>query len=214
MIAERVESRRTGSQWILDSYEALSGEEVPGDALTAITAAMWERQLLGRPVAQWEIAEPERSGGWERSFRQVEQFMRTDIFTVQEDDSLEFVAKLMDWNRIRHVIVEDNDRQLVGVISYRPLLRALATGKREGEGHLRAAGEIMVRKPLSVEPGTPTLVALNLMRQHRLACLPVTHAERVVGVVTERDFMDIAATLLEERLRDAGDGASAEATNV
>ena len=40
------------------------------------------------------------------------------------------------------------------------------------------------------------------MREFRVGCLPVVADERLVGIVTEDDFMDIAAKLLEEQLRD------------
>ena len=42
--------------------------------------------------------------------------------------------------------------------------------------------------------------AIQKLRAHKIGCLPVVHDDRVVGVVTERDFMDIAYELLEQRL--------------
>jgi CBS domain-containing protein len=40
------------------------------------------------------------------------------------------------------------------------------------------------------------------MRRHRVGCLPVVKEGRLVGIVTERDFMDVAAELMEEKLRE------------
>ena len=51
--------------------------------------------------------------------------MTTDLFTVQADDPIEMVANLMSWERIRHVPVEDNDHRLVGLVTYRAVLRFL-----------------------------------------------------------------------------------------
>ena len=57
-------------------------------------------------------------------------------------------------------------------------------------------------KLFTVSPETPTLEALELMRTNRVACLPVVKGEKLVGIVTERDFLDVAARLLTERLRE------------
>ena len=58
----------------------------------------------------------------------------------------------------------------------------------------------MERNPVSVEPETPTLEAIDLMRHHRVSCLPVVTDGKLVGIVSERDFMPIAYELLEDRL--------------
>ena len=55
---------------------------------------------------------------------------------------------------------------------------------------------------LTVDPETPTLDAIRLMREHRIGCLPVTKDGRLVGVLMERDFMDIASELLEQNLAE------------
>ena len=46
------------------------------------------------------------------SYRQVSQFMATDLFTVRQDDIVDFAASLMDWRHIRHVPVEGDDGEL------------------------------------------------------------------------------------------------------
>jgi CBS domain-containing protein len=53
-----------------------------------------------------------------------------------------------------------------------------------------------------VGPETSTLAAIDVMRKHRISCLPVVKDERLIGIVTEHDFMRIAGTLLEEMLRE------------
>jgi CBS domain-containing protein len=46
----------------------------------------------------------------------------------------------------------------------------------------------------------PTTRAIELMRRYGIGCLPVTSDGKLVGIVTENDFMEIAGQLLEERL--------------
>ena len=45
--------------------------------------------------------------------------------------------------------------------------------------------------------------AIEMMRQHRIGCLPVVDDGRLVGIVTEHDFVEASAKLLEETLRSS-----------
>jgi CBS domain-containing protein len=55
---------------------------------------------------------------------------------------------------------------------------------------------------ITVGPETPTLEAIHLMRRFRIGCLPVLQDGRLVGVVTEEDFLKISGELLEEKQRE------------
>ena len=57
--------------------------------------------------------------------------------------------------------------------------------------------------PVTVAPDTPTLEAMRIMREQRVGCLPVVAGERLVGIVTVRDLLDVSAALLEAFLREA-----------
>jgi CBS domain-containing protein len=62
--------------------------------------------------------------------------------------------------------------------------------------------EIMTRRPFSVHPEDSILQAGELMLQHNISGLPVVDFDgRVVGVVTERDFMRCAAACGDVRPR-------------
>ena len=50
--------------------------------------------------------------------------------------------------------------------------------------------------------GTPTLRAIGLMRERKVGCLPVVENDKLVGIVTESDFIDVSAKLLDEWLQD------------
>ena len=103
--------------------------------------------------------------------------MTQDLFTVRPDDIVDFAATLMDWRHVRHVPVEDDSGRLVGLISHRALLRLVAQG-RVGRDHRVTVAEIMHREPFTVRPDTPTVDVIRLMREKKLACLPVTQDNR------------------------------------
>ncbi len=203
LLEQRISSGRTGAQWALDSISAMGDEPSQRDARQrALVAATIERQLSGAAVHEWPLAALEEAPDWRDSYRTVGQVMTTDLFTVHPEDVVDLAASLMEWEHIRHVPVEDDAGKLVGLVSHRALLRMVGRGLGATEGGV-AVQEVMRPDPLTVAPETSTLEAIQMMRDNRLACLPVTRAGRLVGLVTEHDFMDVARGLLEDQLRGA-----------
>ncbi len=201
VIEERVRSRRTGAQWLLDSAAQMRHIGTRSERLTALTAAIFSRQRADAPAHTWPLATLTEAGNWKRNHMRVEQYMTTDLFTVPEDELIDLVATLMDWEHIRHVPVEDERHRLVGLVSYRALLRLLARG--DGREMRVPVKDIMECKPVTVSPSTTTVEAIAIMRDKKVACLPVVDNDgRLVGIVTDHDFMNIAATVLEEQLAD------------
>lgn len=201
IVRERVESGRTGAQWLLSSYAGMGAKGPQAERLCALTAAMAARQETELPGHRWELARLEEAGGWKHNFLKVEQYMKTDLITVNEDEPVELVAQLMEWNRVRHVLVEDEGNRLVGIVTRRSLLALVGTyNPDETDGPLPIR-EVMQPNPITVSPETPTLEAIETMRRHRISCLPVVKNGHLVGIVTEDQYMEIAGRLLEEALR-------------
>jgi CBS domain-containing protein len=200
IIQKRVETQQTGSQWQLDSLARMQDVGSRAERLGALTRAMVERQKEGDPVHEWPLATLEE-GYTPTGMKDtnVEDYMTTDLFTVHEEESIEFVARLMDWQKIRHVLVEDEQHRLVGLISHRTLLRHMAERKERPEGGVPVK-DIMVEDPISVSPDRPTLEAVKLMRKHEIGALPVVREDQLVGIITEQDFIQIAGNLLDETL--------------
>ena len=192
---------RTGAQWLLDSYAGMEGRGTRAERLAALVASTAQHQEEGEPVHQWPPARLEDAGGWHLHYQVVGQFMTTDLFTVDEEEVVDLVASLMHWRKIRHVPVEDPQHRLVGLVTYRDVLRMVARGLAGERDRPIPVRDIMVRNVIAVGPDTPTLEAIELMRRHQIGCLPVVENDRLVGIVTERDFMRIAGNLLEEALR-------------
>ncbi|MEJ7598531.1 MAG: glutamate-cysteine ligase family protein [Kofleriaceae bacterium] len=197
VIDARVRTGRTGSRWLLSSWNALKDKAASGERSNALVAATIKRQLTGRPVSEWERARLDEAEMSHLNYLRVDQYMTTDLFTVQADDAIEIVANLMSWERIRHVPVEDKDNRLVGLVTYRAVLRFLTTG---GSIQNTPVSEIMKTDVHTVGLETPTLDAIRLLRRFRIGCLPVVQDMRLVGILTEEDMMTIASRLLEHQL--------------
>ncbi|MGD2116341.1 MAG: CBS domain-containing protein, partial [Acidobacteriota bacterium] len=202
VIQERVERLRTGSQWMIDSLAGMGDEGTKAERMAALTLGAVRRQSENVPVARWDFAGLQEGGGWRRHYSSVRQLMTTDLFTVHEDELVDLVAALMDWEHIRHVPVEDDRHRLVGLVTHRTLLRLMAQGRIDRSEPIPVS-EIMHRGVITITPETSTLEAITLMKDHRIGCLPVTGEDgKLLGIVTERDFMTMAGQLLEESLRE------------
>jgi len=201
VLHDRVTMRRTGARWALESMEKMEDSGTLNQRMRCLVASMVDQQSTGKPICEWTLAKYCVEQDWRESYRSVGQFMSTDLFTVHPDDIVDFAATLMDWRHIRQVPVEDDRGILVGLVSHRALLRLVATGKA-GEGHKVSVREIMRTEPVTVRPETSTVDAIRMMREQKLACLPVTRDGKLVGIVTEHDLIVVSSRLLEAYLAD------------
>jgi CBS domain-containing protein len=177
----------------------MDGRGTEDQRLRGLVKSMVEQQITGRPVSEWELADFSDEQNWRESYLKVSQFMATDLFTVRPDDIVDFAATLMDWRHVRHVPVEGDDGELVGLVSHRALLRLVATGSIGGE-HKVTVKEIMKKNPVTVNSDTTTVAAIRLMREEQVGCLPVVDDGKLLGLITEHDLIVVSSHLLERYL--------------
>ncbi len=203
IIDERVSSGCTGSQWLLSSFSTLKKEGTRDEALSALAAATINRQWEGTPVHQWSAAQLDEGRAMKPSDLRVEEFMTTDLFTVDPHEPTELVAYLMDWKHIRHVPVEDERGRLVGLVSCFEIMRHSRDEMDEQVADPVAVSAIMQPNPITVTPETSMVEAIALMRREQVDALPVVKDDRLVGIVTEHDFVNIVTRFLEQAHRES-----------
>jgi CBS domain-containing protein len=211
IVEDRIRAEKTGAQWMIDSLESMDKRAKQNVRMRSLTAAMRANQEAAIPLHSWKLAEIPRQSEWIDNYKTVEQFMSTDLFTVRPEDVIDLAASLMHWKHLRHVPVENDDGELVGIVSHRDLLELLALGKVDGGGEL-VVRDIMRKELITVSPATSALEALYLMREKNIGCLPVVKGERLVGLITAYDFLTVSVKLFEEKLLDCTVGAAKEKT--
>ncbi len=199
ILEERVAKQRTGSQWMLESLGAMDKRAKFNVRMRTVTAAMLENQYENRPIHEWALAQISEKSDWIDNYRTVEQFMSKDLFTVRPGDVVDLAASLMNWKHIRHVPVEDDAGNLVGLLSHRDLLKLLT----EHCGEEIIVRDVMKTNLITVTPETGSLEALKTMRDHDIGCLPVVHNNRLIGLITAFDFLTVSVKLFEERVRES-----------
>lgn len=208
VIHERVDTGQTGAFWMLKSYNALSKENNREYALSTLAKCMIKNQKKGEPAHKWGLAKTEPMLNWKPSSLLVEEFMTTDLFTARKDDLVEFAANLMDWRRIRYVPIEDDHKKLVGLLSMRMLLREYTNAASDDSETLKhILNDIMIKNPVTVHPEATILEAMNIMQEKKIGCLPVVKNSRLVGIITENNFMNITRRLLRALAEDKKDQA-------
>lgn len=125
----------------------------------------------------------------------VRDIMTRDVVTVRPNDRLSLADELMKQGRFRHLVVVD-DGVVVGVVSqrdvfYGTLAWSMGMGSRSFEQALASSPvkEVMHGDVASVDPEAPLAEAARLMMDRKIGCLPVVEADRLVGILTEGDFL-------------------------
>ena len=103
--------------------------------------------------------------------------------------------RVMQARVIRHLLVV-KDGHLVGIVTDRDIrlnMPSPATTLSVWEVNYLLArltvGEVMTKIVISVEPDRPASAAAQLLITEKIGALPVVDGDRLVGIVTETDFL-------------------------
>ena len=122
--------------------------------------------------------------------------MTPNPYTLQPRDTLAALYDLMDAHRVRHVPIVDGDGELVGLLTHTDLAMAalgslsdLPLSQERDLLQRRKIREVMVTEVETVEPDTPLAEAAAILFDNKIGCLPVVEGSRLVGILTESDFV-------------------------
>jgi CBS domain-containing protein len=113
--------------------------------------------------------------------------MSRNLLTVDPGLPLGEVAERMVARDVGAVLVLEDDERLVGILTERDVLRAVAGGIGEGA----VVADWMTRDPETMEPDEPIRQAAVLMIHGGFRHLPIVEGERVVGMLSIRDLMRV-----------------------
>jgi CBS domain-containing protein len=170
-LAEMMLHHEIGAIPVIDDTGDLIGLITEADLITKQAYGDRRRHLLGGPPG---VAEHEARGMLRSRAHTAREVMSAPVETALPGDPLRDVARRMIENRLRHLVVVDGARRMVGIVSRRDLLRVfdrtddeIAAEVRNDlarSGHL-AGGDVSV----AVDGGLVTLDG----RIRELADIPV-----------------------------------------
>jgi CBS domain-containing protein len=111
--------------------------------------------------------------------------MTKDVLTVDPAASIGEAAEKMQAADVGAVLVLEDFARIVGIITERDLLRAVASRARAAEARVHLW---MTSDPVTVEPDLPIDEALGIMFEHHFRHLPVVKDDRPLGIVSLRDL--------------------------
>ncbi len=135
----------------------------------------------------------------------VTEVMSTDLITLSEANTLSDARQLMHDKRIRHIPILDEKRQLSGLISHRDILACTMSRitdmsnerLQQFEASVKLV-DVMVRDVKSIGPEINLRSAALFMEKHNYGCLPVLSDNKLIGIITSKDFIGVAINLLEQ----------------
>lgn len=131
----------------------------------------------------------------------VHEIMTTDVHTLGPYETLGDAKRLLVEQGIRHVPILDGNQTLIGLVSDRDIL-AIEDSRLVSEKERRSPESVtisrfMTRELITVEPTAGIRRAARRLERLKIGCLPVVDKGRLVGIVTEADFVAVAINLVE-----------------
>jgi acetoin utilization protein AcuB len=129
----------------------------------------------------------------------VRDIMSVKPITVDPETLMLEARQRMMNGRIRHLVVTEDSR-IVGIVTDRDIrlnLPSPATSLSVWEINFLLARltvrEVMTGSVVVVDPDRPAAEAARIMLDHKIGALPVVDGGRLVGIVTESDFVRVVA---------------------
>jgi acetoin utilization protein AcuB len=134
----------------------------------------------------------------------IREKMQKDPITISPDASFYEARAIIRDKGIRHLPVVDKQHHLVGLVTDRDIREAApsdATTLSVHElhyllGKLKVSAFMTPRnKLITISPDTILEKAVQLMHDHKVGCLPILDGEKLIGVFTETDVLDLFVDL-------------------
>jgi CBS domain-containing protein len=119
----------------------------------------------------------------------VGDLMSTALITAKADEVIDGPDGDMRLASVRHVPVVDERNRVIGILSDRDVLRAAAARTKQK----RTVRSVMTRMVQTISEDAPASDAASMLLQNKFGCVPVENEDgRLVGIITETDFLRIA----------------------
>ncbi|MFZ3579106.1 CBS domain-containing protein [Virgibacillus sp. DJP39] len=118
--------------------------------------------------------------------KQIREIMTSDVFTINETQSIQEAGALMSEKNIGSMPVVGNDGHIVGMITDRDItLRSTAQGE---DSHTPVSEVMTAQQVVKATPDMDVHEAAELMAQQQIRRLPVIENGQVIGMIALGDL--------------------------
>jgi CBS domain-containing protein len=129
----------------------------------------------------------------ENNMSSILEIMTPDPITIDASASLTDAGLLMQENRIRHIPVVSNDKELIGLVTQRDILAASTDN-----GPDKLISDVMRTSIYTISEDDELRAAALKMQKHKIGALPVLRNNQLIGIITDTDYVSLAINLLEQ----------------
>ncbi len=130
--------------------------------------------------------------------------MSDKLISLRDDDSLYLARQTMEMAKIRHIPVVDAKGMFVGLVTNRDILAAMVSklAQIDEAAQDRILSTIPIREAMRtdvtfISPSLSLRKAAELLLDHKYGCLPVVSDKKLVGILTESDFLRLTISLMD-----------------
>ena len=134
----------------------------------------------------------------------VAEIMTREPYTLGPEDSLADARGLMAQHHVRHIPVVIGNGVVAGVVSQRDVLAATASHVLNAASKVAQRTDEIALSAIMSSPAQTVDERASLrgtalhLQQHKLGCLPVLRDGKLVGIITDADFVEVAINLMEQ----------------
>ncbi|MEM2115816.1 MAG: CBS domain-containing protein [Candidatus Woesearchaeota archaeon] len=116
------------------------------------------------------------------------------VYTFPET-SVRDAARLMAKKDVNSIIIVDNEKRILGIITDEDIVRKVVVNNLDSE--LIKCKDIMTVNPFTIDPEKTIEEAIKIMKDLNIRQLPVTKNGILVGMITAKDIIRIQPELLQ-----------------
>jgi len=135
----------------------------------------------------------------------VKDLMSSELHTLKPTDTIQQARKLMLEKSIRHIPIVEDGGKFVGLLTKQDVLAVSVSAladidikeRNELESHVPIS-EVMTSEVVIAEENTNLGKAAQFMLQQKHGCLPIFRNGKIIGILTESDFVRLALYLMKK----------------
>jgi acetoin utilization protein AcuB len=128
----------------------------------------------------------------------IDRIMHTDLITVSPQTTLVQARDIIEKSKIDHLLVVNDKKKLVGIVSDRDLKQNWASPATSLSTHELnyllqkvLVSMIMIKTVVTIPTSTTIERAALVMQQNRISALPVMEGDELAGIITSTDVMGV-----------------------